>query len=53
MDFDVVPKGGPDGLVDDADLIVWYEEICQGNQDPKILFEFANHWMENKKDSKK
>ncbi|MCB9781944.1 MAG: hypothetical protein H6751_03155 [Candidatus Omnitrophica bacterium] len=52
MDFDVEPKGSPNGIIDDQDLIVWYGEVCEGSQEPKILFEFALHWMENNKGSK-
>ncbi len=52
MDFDVEPLGEPDGIVDDADLIIWYKEVCHGVQEPKILFQFSMHWMENKKETK-
>jgi len=52
VDFDIEPQEEPDGIVDDADLIMWYKEVCHGTQEPQLLFEFSMHWMENKKVSK-
>lgn len=45
VNFDIRPDP-IDGFIDARDLIGWYERVTSGENEPRILIDFAQYWQD-------